>query len=154
MFEVGGEFGSMLYFGDGTGLYLLRLGGGAEAELICFCIDGDQITPDILEGVHEAFPKAALYVRAYDRRALIKLRASPANYVVREVLESAVKMARLALDSLGVDEVAINKAEAQFRSRDRERLRAQFETGDIRAARDVILTQDAREAAAQAEAPQ
>jgi CPA2 family monovalent cation:H+ antiporter-2/glutathione-regulated potassium-efflux system protein KefB len=61
-------------------------------------------------------------------------------------MESAVKMARLALDSVGVDEVAINKAEAQFRSRDRERLRAQLVDGDLRAARDVILTQDAREA--------
>ena len=150
MIDVAGEFGAKVYFGDGTRLDLLRQAGAAEAELICFCLDGDQVTAELLEGVHEAFPDAALYVRAYDRRALIKLKDSPARYVVREVLESAVKMARLALDSLGVDEVAVNKAEARFRGRDRERLRAQLETGDLRAARDVMLTQDAREAEAEA----
>ena len=48
----------------------------------------------MLEGIHEAFPDAAIYVRAYDRRSLIKLKGGPAKYVVREVLESAVRMAR------------------------------------------------------------
>jgi CPA2 family monovalent cation:H+ antiporter-2/glutathione-regulated potassium-efflux system protein KefB len=125
---------------------MLRQAGAAEAELICFCADGDQLTSDFLHSVHDAFPQASVFVRAFDRRAVINLRDAPIAYAVREVMESAVKMARLALDSVGVDEVAINKAEAQFRSRDRERLRAQLVDGDLRAARDVILTQDAREA--------
>ena len=44
---------------------LLRQAGAAEAELILFCIDGDQISAELIEGVHEAFPKAAIFVRAY-----------------------------------------------------------------------------------------
>ena len=28
-----------------------------EAELILFCIDGDQLDADLIEGVHEAFPQ-------------------------------------------------------------------------------------------------
>ena len=114
---------------------MLRQAGAAEAELIMFCIDGDQITPDIMEGVHEAFPNAAIYVRAYDRRALVKLKNGPAAFVVREVLESAVRMARLALDGLGVDKAEIDRAEGMYRARDKERLRIQIEAGDIRAAR-------------------
>ena len=141
MIDIAGEFGAKVYYGDGTRLDLLRQAGAAEAELILFCIDGDQITPEILEGVHEAFPNAAIYVRAFDRRALVKLKNGPADYVVREVLESAVKMARLALKGLGVGEADIERAEDMYRSRDRERLRIQIEAGDIRAARALVAEQ-------------
>ncbi len=144
MIDVAGEFGAKVYYGDGTRLDLLRQAGAAEAELICFCIDGDQIAPDLLEAVHEAFPKASVFVRAYDRRAVIKLAGAPMEYAVREVLESAVVMAKRALVCLGVDGPDIDRAETLFRKNDRERLRAQVETGDLRAARDVIITQEAR----------
>lgn len=135
MIDIAGEFGAKVYYGDGTRLDLLRQAGAAEAELICFCMDGDQIEPAMLDGVHEAFPNASLYVRAFDRRALVKLKPSPADYVVREVLESAVKMARVALRGLGVSPADIDRAEEKYRTRDKERLRLQIESGDMRAAR-------------------
>ncbi|MDP1026515.1 cation:proton antiporter [Sphingomonas sp. KR1UV-12] len=135
MIDIAGEFGAKVYYGDGTRLDLLRQAGAADAELILFCIDGDQIEPEMVEGVHEAFPNAAIYVRAYDRRALIKLKKGPADYVVREVLESAVKMARLAMRGLGIAPADIDRAEEMYRARDKERLRIQVEAGDIRAAR-------------------
>ena len=135
MIDIAGEFGAKVYYGDGTRLDLLRQAGAAEAELICFCMDGDQLDPAMVEGVHEAFPNAALYVRAYDRRALIKLKTGSASYIVREVLESAVKMARVAMDGLGIATADIDRAEEMYRARDKERLRIQVEAGDIRAAR-------------------
>jgi glutathione-regulated potassium-efflux system protein KefB len=141
MIDIAGEFGAKVYYGDGTRLDMLRQAGAAEAELILFCIDGDQITAEILEGVHEAFPDASIYVRAYDRRALIKLKNGPADYVVREVLESAVKMARLALRSLGASAEEIDRTEDMYRARDKERLRIQVEAGDIRAARTMVAEQ-------------
>jgi glutathione-regulated potassium-efflux system protein KefB len=144
MIDIAGEFGAKVYYGDGTRLDLLRQAGAAEAELIMFCIDGDQITADIVEGVHEAFPHAAIFVRAFDRRAMIALRDAPVNGVVREVLESAIEMARQALDCLGIDQSSIDTTEARYRERDDERLKAQFETGDIRTARETIITQDER----------
>ena len=57
MIDVAGSFGAKVYYGDGTRLDLLRQAGAAEAELILFCIDGDQIEPEFVEGVHEAFPE-------------------------------------------------------------------------------------------------
>ena len=105
-----------------------------------FCLDGDQLSAETVEAVHEAFPDAALYIRAYDRRAVVRLRGTPAKRVVREVLESAVKMARLALDDLGVSLEEIDRAEDMYRARDKERLRMQIETGDLTAARDRIIT--------------
>ncbi len=141
MIDIAGEFGAKVYYGDGTRLDLLRQAGAAEAELILFCIDGDQIDADTLEAVHAAFPRAAIYVRAFDRRALVKLKNSPASYVVREVLESAVKMARLAMEGLGVGQADIDRAEQMYRARDKERLRIQVEAGDLRAARALTAEQ-------------
>jgi glutathione-regulated potassium-efflux system protein KefB len=141
MIDVAGSFGAKVYYGDGTRVDLLRQAGAAEAELILFCTDGDQIEPEFLEAVHEAFPKAAIFVRAYDRRALLKLRDAPVAGAVREVLDSAVRMARMAMENVGVDEEEIDRTEDLYRARDRERLKAQLAAGDLRARSDRIITQ-------------
>jgi glutathione-regulated potassium-efflux system protein KefB len=133
MIDVAGSFGAKVYYGDGTRLDLLRQAGAAEAELILFCTDGDQIEPEFLEGVHEAFPDASIFVRAFDRRALLKLRDAPIAGAVREVLDSAVRMARMAMEKAGVGLEEIDRTEDLYRARDRERLKAQLETGDLRA---------------------
>ncbi|HYN45087.1 MAG TPA: NAD-binding protein, partial [Allosphingosinicella sp.] len=146
MIDVAGSFGAKVYYGDGTRLDMLRQAGAAEAELILFCIDGDQLDPELVEAVHEAFPNASIFVRAYDRRALLKLRGTPAACVVREVLESAVKMARMAMAAVGVDGEEIDRTENLYRARDRERLKAQFESGDLRAQIDRIITTPERAA--------
>ncbi len=144
MIDIAGEFGAKVYYGDGTRMDLLRQAGAGEAELILFCMDGDQLSADLIEGVHQAFPNASIFVRAYDRRAVIKLKGAPMDGVVREVLESAVRMARLALLKVGVDQAEIDRSEEVYRREDRERLKAQVEAGDIRVARDRIITQVSR----------
>jgi CPA2 family monovalent cation:H+ antiporter-2/glutathione-regulated potassium-efflux system protein KefB len=140
MIDVAGTFGAKVYFGDGTRIDMLRQAGASDAEMILFCLDGDQLDAPMMSAVHEAFPKAALYVRAFDRRAVIKLRDAPATLIVRETFESAVAMARAALDNAGLSNEAITRAETQFRIRDTARLDRQVETGDPRAARDQMLT--------------
>ncbi|HEY0312145.1 MAG TPA: cation:proton antiporter [Allosphingosinicella sp.] len=141
MIDVAGSFGAKVYYGDGTRMDLLRQAGAADAELILFCTDGDQIEAEFIEGVHEAFPKAAIFVRAFDRRALLKLRDAPVAGAVREVLDSAVRMARMAMEKVGVDREQIDRTEHLYRARDRERLKAQLETGDLRAQIDRMFTE-------------
>jgi CPA2 family monovalent cation:H+ antiporter-2/glutathione-regulated potassium-efflux system protein KefB len=140
MIDVAKSFGAKVYYGDGTRLDLLRQAGAGEAELILFCTDGDQLDIPLVEAVHAAFPKASIFVRAYDRRAVVKLKDAPLTGVVREVLESAVRMARMAMESTGVDGEEIDRTERRFRSRDCERLEAQIETGDLRASIDRMIT--------------
>lgn len=146
MIDVAGGFGAKVWFGDGTRIDLLRQAGAAEAELIAFCIDGDQLTEDFIHAVHAAFPQAQIHARVFDRRGLLRLKDSPVKSVTREVLEAAVVLARGALQGLGVSLQDIEKAETLYRSRDKERLSAQYETGDLRTARDRILTQPVRAA--------
>ncbi|WP_375392661.1 cation:proton antiporter [uncultured Sphingomonas sp.] len=145
MIDVAGEFGAKVYYGDGTRLDLLRQAGAADAELILFCLDGDQVDKPLLEAVAESFPQASVFVRAYDRRAVIKLAGAPLEYAVREVLESAVQMGRRALTSVGVDGPEIDRAEDRYRRNDRERLRVQVAGGDIRAGRDLTIHQTSRD---------
>ena len=133
MIDAAGSFGAKVYYGDGTRLDLLRQAGAGEAQLILFCIDGDVLDADLLGAVAAAFPSARVFARAYDRRSLIKMAGAPVAGTVREVLESAVCMARLALADMGVDEDELSRTERVYRARDAERLAAQEETGDIRA---------------------
>jgi monovalent cation:proton antiporter-2 (CPA2) family protein len=140
MIDVAGSFGAKVYFGDGTRIDMLRQAGAGDAQMILFCIDGDQIKTELLDALHEAFPNAAIYVRAFDRRVMMHLHAAPAALIIREVMESAIQMARAALGNVGLSQEAINRAEDHFRTRDAERLALQIEGGDVRLARDRIFT--------------
>lgn len=139
MIDIAGQFGAKVYYGDGTRIDMLRQAGAGEAQLILFCLDGDKIEPELIEAVHQSFPQASIFVRAYDRRALLKLKGGPATGVVREVLESAIVMARKAMAAVGVDIEEIERTEDLYRRRDRERLRIQHEAGSLIAAREAII---------------
>ena len=152
MIETAGDFGMKVYYGDGTRTDLLRQAGAADAELLLFCQDGNQMDTEMLEGIHHAFPNATIFVRAYDRRSIIKMKGAPIAGAVRELLESAVVMGRRAMEAVGVDKQEIDKTEAEYRKRDVARLQIQKETGDIRAGRDGMFSQEAAAAEAEAEA--
>ena len=150
MIETAGTFGMKVYYGDGTRMELLRQAGAADAQLILFCIDGDVIDAGMLQAVNHAFPDAGIFVRAYDRRSLMRMAGAPVAGTVRELLESAVVMAREAMLNLGVDSEEVSRTENEYRRRDRERLHAQTVTNDLHAKQEVMFTQ--RNAAAAGEA--
>ncbi|HVJ01127.1 MAG TPA: cation:proton antiporter [Sphingomonas sp.] len=149
MIQTAGDFGMKVYYGDGTRLDLLRQAGAEHAELLLFCQDGDGMDTEQLEAIHHAFPKASIFVRAYDRRSVMKMKGAPIAGSVRELLESAIVMARRAMEAVGVDGPQIDRTEAEYRRRDFERLNIQKETGDIRAARDRMFTHANQAAAAE-----
>ncbi|QZH76584.1 MAG: cation:proton antiporter [Erythrobacter sp.] len=138
--DLAEAFGSKVYYGDGMRLDLLRQAGAGDAQLIMFCAD---VVPDadLIASVHEAFPRAFIYVRGFDRRSIISLAQSPAEYVVREVNESAIRMALMALAKLGLSQEDIDRAEATYRKNDHERMRLQIDGGDIYAAQEMTREQ-------------
>ena len=151
MIQTAGNFGMKVYYGDGTRIDLLRQAGAGDAALLLFCQDGDGLDTEKLEGLHHAFPEATIFVRAYDRRSVMKMKGAPIAGAVREVLESAIVMARRAMQAVGVDTTEIEKTEGEYRRRDYERLKVQRETGDIYAARDSMFSQAGQAAAMQAD---
>ncbi len=88
-------------------------------------------------------------------------RKSPSRSLATQAAELAVavpqvvahRMARMALDNVGISAEQIDRTEDLYRKRDSERLRAQFETGDLRAAIGKIITEDESGVALRVESP-
>jgi glutathione-regulated potassium-efflux system protein KefB len=134
MIEAAERFGVKVYFGDGMRVDLLRLAGAETAKAILFCNDRESgLNRAALKRVLEAFPQAAVLVRAFDRIHLLSFDGLDLAFAQREMFESAVKMGRAALEILGIDEEEIDRVDFEYRLRDCERLERQSETGDLRA---------------------
>lgn len=131
--DVAQEFGRKVFYGDGTRIDLLHRAGGDEACAIFFCIDDRDLNADTLTPVRQRFPNTRIFARAYDRRQVMELMPDPEIGIVREVFESSVRMAMDGLRELGADKPLIERVVREFRTRDRTRLQAQFDTGDMHA---------------------
>jgi len=133
--ELSGEFGTKVYYGDGLRLDLLRAAGAENAKVIAFCNDneGGELSRSAVKAVLDAFPQAAVMVRAFDRRHLLELRGLDLALAERELFESAVVMGRAALRASGIPVHEVKRVEHEYRIRDCDRLERQRETGDIRA---------------------
>lgn len=133
--ELSGEFGTKVYYGDGVRVDLLRTAGADTARVIAFCNDNEakELSRSAVQAVLEAFPQAAVMVRAYDRLHLIELDGLDLVFAERELFESAVAMGRAALKANGISKEEIARVEREYRSRDCERLERQAATGDIKA---------------------
>ena len=140
--ELSGEFGSKVYYGDGTRLDLLRTAGADNAKAILYCNDGNDLTKEALQSVMEAFPQAAVMVRSFDRRHSMALDGLDLAFCIREVFESAVLMGKAALKELGVSPTDVERVEDEYRKRDAERLERQSESGDLHAGKELSFSAD------------
>jgi monovalent cation:proton antiporter-2 (CPA2) family protein len=138
--EISGQFGTKVYYGDGTRVDMLRTAGADSAEAILFCQDPEVLSRENLQAVLDAFPQAAVMVRAYDRRQVMAFAELDLAMIQREIFESAVTMGRQALTKLGISEREAERVVREYRERDSERLEAQSATGDLRALRDRMFT--------------
>lgn len=137
--EISSRFDMKVYYGDGTRIDLLRRAGADEARLIAFCIDDATLDPRTLEPIAEAFPHAALFVRAFDRRQVLALQDMDLAGIVREVYESAICMGTQAMRTLGVSDEEVREVEMQYRDNDAQRLAVQHQHGDLAAAKDLMF---------------
>jgi len=136
--EISDSFGMKVYYGDGLRLDLLRLAGAADVRAIFFCIDGTDPGRRRMEAILEAFPQAAVFVRAFDRRQVMDLTGLDLAGTVREVFESAVLMGKAGL-RLFVGETEVERVEAEYRTRDCERLERQAASGDLHALEETMF---------------
>ena len=140
--ELSEEFGTKVYYGDGTRVDLLRTAGAETAEGILFCQNPKELTRDKLEAVFESFPHVAVMARLYDRLQVIEFDGLDLAVCQRELYESAVVMGREALIKLGTPRREAERVEREYRERDLERLEAQTVTGDLHAGFDRSFGED------------
>lgn len=137
--ELSEEFGTKVYYGDGTRLDLLRTAGAEQAEAILFCHDDPEFGAEKLGPILEAFPHAMVMVRVFDRRQMMALDQFDLPLVQRELFESAVVMGREALRKLGIADREAVRVEREYRARDSERLELQAASGDLHAGKERIF---------------
>ncbi len=150
--DLSNDFGFKVFYGDGTRVDLLKRAGGEDAQAIFFCIDDRYVTAESLIPLRETFPRTKLFVRAFDREQALKLMEDDGISIMREVFESSIRMSADALKYFGTDREVILDIIAEFRRRDRSRLKAQFNSGDMHAGTrhsfggddsdDFLITQD------------
>ena len=142
MIETAEEFGTKVYYGDGLRIDLLRTAGAETAKVIAFCNDneGGELNRVAIQSVLDAFPQAAVMVRAFDRVHMIELNGLDIAFAGRELFESAVTMGRAALKANGVDPSEIDRVEREYRIRDCERLERQSATGDMHAGTNLSFS--------------
>ena len=137
--DISEEFGTKVYYGDGTRVDLLRQAGAEDARMILFCIDDAEFDAIRMEPILEAFPQAAMFVRVFDRRQLMALGDLDLRGTVREIFESAVCMGRQALGALGFNDQDIAWVEEEYRRRDLDRLDRQTASGDLHAGEEMMF---------------
>ncbi len=140
--ELADEFGTKVFYGDGTRIDLLRIAGAEQARAILFCNDGEALTREAVQRVLEAFPHASVMARVFDRRQLIALDGLDLAHAQRELFESAVTMGRAALKVAGVEAQEVDRVESEYRLRDCERLERQAVAGDLHAGADRMFAAD------------
>jgi len=132
------RFGLKIYYGDGTRLDVLRAAGAEKAEMICICTDEPDTVEKIAEIIHQNFPNARSFVRAYDRIHAVKLLNIGIDYQLRETFESAIVFGRSALEELGIDAETAASSAQDVRKRDIARLFLQKEIGAMGGAELVM----------------
>ena len=91
------------------------------------------MSAEAVKAVLDAFPQAAVMVRAFDRVHMIELDGLDIAFAERELFEGAVAMGRAALKASGIDKAEVDRVDGEYRMRDCERLERQSATGDLHA---------------------
>lgn len=137
MIRAAATFGFKVQFGDGGRLDILRAAGAEGARAILVCIDVPDTATRIVRMARDAFPQAAVMVRAFDRVHAMDLIRAGATAQVRETFHSALDLSARTLAALDEDAETVAELIEDARRRDAERLALQLVEGD-RAGSDLL----------------
>ncbi|MHC8508324.1 MAG: monovalent cation:proton antiporter-2 (CPA2) family protein [Rhodospirillales bacterium] len=115
-------FGAKVFYGDASRVDLLARAGAEKARVFVMAVSNPNDAVLITAAVRRAFPKIKIIARARDRDHAIRLTASGADHVVREMFYSSLNAGRATLESLGLAPHEANYVAETFRDHDEERL--------------------------------
>jgi glutathione-regulated potassium-efflux system ancillary protein KefC len=118
------KFGFKVFYGDATRLDLLHAAGAAKARLLVVAIDDVDESLALVDRVRAEFPSLAIVARARNVRHWLELAERGVEAIERETFESALRTARQALQSLGVEPYEAREIADLFRRHNLSSLRA------------------------------
>lgn len=117
------KFGFKGYVGDPTRPELLRAAGLAEARVLVVCLDDRAATVRLVTYARRQRPDLHIIVRARDREHVFELYQAGANDIVREYFDSSLRVARYALENMGLSDYEAAELEKTFFKLDRAAVR-------------------------------
>lgn len=124
------RFGNKVFYGDAARREIMEAAGLSGARIVVVAIDEPQIALNVVEYVHHNYPKITLIARAHNRADFIKLKASGAKIVIREVFAGALEAATETLIALGFSDSQALAAAGVFEQHDRKLLEKQAKAGE------------------------
>lgn len=114
------KFGLKVYFGDATRPDLLEAAGIDGAKLLVIAIDGKEATTELTRYVCTNYPDVHVVARAYDRTHVYDLWSVGCRDIIRESYDGSIRMARSALEALGIDRPEATQMMEAFEEMDRQ----------------------------------
>ncbi len=121
-------FGAKVFFGDARRLDTLAAAGAENAKAVFLCINDRDGARLAVERIRARFPNLTVFASTYDRFSMLEMQAAGAHVVERETFESALNLARRAMEHFGDGRIVDDLIE-EFRRADAELLRLQAEFG-------------------------
>ena len=109
------KFGYRVFYGDATRLDLLEAAGARNARLLVNAIDDVDASLKLVDRVRANFPDLPILSRARNVTHYFELRLRGVTVAERETFESALKVGRAALETLGVDRLRARELADAFR---------------------------------------
>lgn len=119
-------FGNKVYYGNPTNLQLLRSAHIEKAKALVIAVDDERAALKIAEEVRSHFPATLILARARNRQHELQLRDMGVHYVIRDTLESTLRLSRELLSQLGLPADSAREAVDVFRDHDAEVLERQL----------------------------
>ena len=119
-------FGNKVYYGDPTNMQLLRSAHIEKARALVIAVDDEAAALKIAEEVRSHYPDIVILARANNRQHELHLREIGVHYVIRETLESTLRLSRELLEQLGMASTDAGEAIDVFRKHDAEVLDRQL----------------------------
>jgi len=117
------RFGNTVFYGDASREDLLEAAGAKEAKLLVVGVDDADKSLEIIETAKKHFPHIKILARAVDRRHAYEIIRKDISGFRRETFDSALKLGKDALRTLGVDKARAERVTEVFARHDEESLR-------------------------------
>ncbi len=110
------QFGYRVHYGDATRLDMLRAAGAQSARVLVVTVDTEAASLAVVELARTHFPHLQIVARARGLGHDVALRRLGVTVIERDASETALRMGRRVLQTLGVDAWEARRAADQLRA--------------------------------------
>ena len=116
------KFGSKIFYGDASRLDLLHAAKAGEAKALILAIDDPEESVHAAEVIRSNFPDLIVLARARNRQHAFRLMDLNIKVVIRETLDSSLRLTEELLEALNYEESDAIRAVKRFKQHDEELL--------------------------------